>query len=156
VSAVALSADGRTLATSSDDTVMLWDLSDRTTPRQLGRLTGHDGPVSAVALSADGRTLATRGGATVMLWDLSDRNAPRQVGQSLRHSEPVWSVALSTDGRTLGIGSGWDSVILWDFTDLNDLRDHPTERACAITGRGFEPDEWARYIPGLPYEHTCQ
>ena len=58
VSSVALSADGRTLATADGDgTVRLWDLAEH---RQLGApLTGHTDRVYGVAFSPDGRTLAS-------------------------------------------------------------------------------------------------
>jgi len=50
---------------------------------------------------------------------------------------------------------GDGTVILWDLTGLNDLLDHAVERACSLTGRGLDREEWARFIPGLPYQDTC-
>ena len=71
------------------------------------------------------------------------------------HSDEVTSVAFAPDGCTLATASADRSVILWDLTGLNHLRDHPVERACSITGRGIDRDQWARYLPGLPYQDTC-
>jgi len=59
------------------------------------------------------------------------------------------------DGTTLATGAGDGTVILWDLTGLNDLLDHAVERACSLTGRGLDREEWARFIPGLPYQDTC-
>jgi hypothetical protein len=67
----------------------------------------------------------------------------------------VNAVTLSADDNTLATASDDVTAIVWDLTNVNDIRGHPVERACAITG-GLNRDEWARYVPGLPYEETCQ
>jgi WD40 repeat protein len=159
VFSVAFAPDGHTLATGSfDRTVILWDVSDRAHPRRLGQpLTGHSGTVFSVAFAPDGHTLAT-GSAdrTVILWDVSDRTHPRRLGQPLTgHSNVVESIAFAPDGHTLATGSIDRTVILWDLTALENLRHHTAEFACSLTQRGLDRDEWARYVPGLPYQTTC-
>jgi WD40 repeat protein len=158
VKAVAFASDGRRLASGSDDgTVLLWEVSDRARPHPLGHpLTSPGNPVSSVAFAPDGRTLASGGQDKTLLWDVSDRARPRPLGQPLTGTSGlVLSVALAPDGRTLASGSDDGTVTLWDLTELNALRTHAAQRACSLTGRGFNRDEWARYIPGLPYQSTC-
>jgi WD40 repeat protein len=71
VRALALSPDGRYLATgSSDQSVMLWDAE---TGRELRTLRGHEGGITDLAFRPDGLELASsddRG--VVKLWRLSD------------------------------------------------------------------------------------
>ena len=128
-----------------------------TTTRYAHTLTGHTGPVYSVAFAPDGTTLATAStDGTVILWDLTDPAQPRRLGQPLTgHTSPVYSVAFAPDGTTLATGGDDETVILWDLTGLNDLMDHAVERACSITVRGLDHEEWARYIEGLPYQDTC-
>ncbi|HEU0088610.1 MAG TPA: TIR domain-containing protein [Pseudonocardiaceae bacterium] len=121
VDSVAFAPDGRTLATgSSDNTVILWDLTDLTRPHPLGPpMIGHTSGVGSVSFAPDGRTLAT-GSAddTVILWDVTDRVRPRRLGAPLTgHTGWVNTVAFAPDGRTLVTGSADDTVILWDVTD---------------------------------------
>jgi WD40 repeat protein len=122
---VAFAPDGHTLASASfDQTVRLWDLTDRDRPRPLGQpLTGHTDFVYSVAFSPDGRTLATSSGDnTARLWDLSDRDHPRQLGQPLTgHTNWVPGVAFAPDGRTLATASADETVRLWDLS----VRDRP-------------------------------
>jgi hypothetical protein len=67
----------------------------------------------------------------------------------------VFSVAFAPDGCTLAVSSTDGTAILWDLTDLNQIRDHAVERACSATRGGLDRDEWARYIPDLPYQDSC-
>ena len=79
VRGVALSADGRLVASGGDDGVVrLWDSQTR---HLLSRLEGHPGTVWCLALSADGRRVASGGvDATVRLWETGDRAASGHSG----------------------------------------------------------------------------
>ncbi|MGY1680833.1 nSTAND1 domain-containing NTPase [Geodermatophilus sp. SYSU D01176] len=158
VTSVAFAPDGRTLAAGgADHTVLLWDVADPDRPGRLGQvLTAHTSRVSSVAFAPDGRTLASGSAdGAVALWDLTDRDRPRPLGRPLDgHGGSVNAVAFADDA-TLVSGS-WDQAVrLWDLGPLRELRDRPAERACAITGRGLDPEEWDRYIEDLDHLDTC-
>ena len=92
----------------------------------------------------------------MILWDLTDPTQPRRLGQPLTgHTGPVYSAVFAPDRHALATASDDGTVILWDLSGLNDLRGHAVERACSITGRGLDRNEWARYVSGLVYQDTC-
>ncbi|CAI7975858.1 eukaryotic-like serine/threonine-protein kinase [Frankia sp. Hr75.2] len=114
-----ISPDGRTIATSGADNVArLWDVSDRTRPRQLSTIDAHGAWVLDAAFSPDGKLLATVGyDRSARLWDISDRTRPKQLSPMLAHNGYVLDAAFSPDGRMLAT-SGYDNTArLWDITD---------------------------------------
>ncbi len=77
---VALSPDGRTLASgSSDHTVKVWDLQ---TGELRYTLSGHSDPVNAIAISPSGQTAASGGeDQTIKLWDLQTGELRRTLSE---------------------------------------------------------------------------
>jgi WD40 repeat protein len=124
VRSVAISPDGQTLVSGSNDkTIKIWQLS---TGQELRTLTGHSGWISSLAISPDGQTLVSGSwDKTIKIWQLS-------TGQELRtltgHSAHVGSVAISPDGQTLVSGSGDNTIKIWELStgrELRTLTGHP-------------------------------
>jgi WD40 repeat protein len=171
VTSLSFSPDSRILTTGrTDGAIVLWDVSDLAQSTRIGLpLTGPSDPdggastftstasVSAAAFSTDGRTLATINVSnTIILWNLTDRSSPHQLGPPFSFTSGlVVDARFSPDGRTLATASTDGTLTLWDLTGIKDLQEHAVQRACAITGRGFDRAEWARHVAGLPYLQTC-
>ncbi|MCA1191601.1 MULTISPECIES: AAA family ATPase [unclassified Saccharopolyspora] len=115
------SPDGRTLATASyDETVRLWDVSDRMHPKQLGKpLTGFGSWVTSAVFSPDGRTLAAAGDDhLVRLYDVSDPARPESLGPPIGGTDgTIYLLAFSPDGRTLATANEDRTARLWNVTD---------------------------------------
>jgi WD40 repeat protein len=158
VGSLAFSPRGNLLASAGANGVMqIWDVNAASRPKPIGpQLKGHVGALAAVAFSRDGSLLASGGddGRTLLV-DVHDPRNPVQVGSALGgHTGAVTSLTFSPDGHRLAIGTD-KRVLMWGLAGLNELRNYPIERACALTGRGLSNEEWSAYISGLPYEHTC-
>lgn len=104
---VALSSDGQTLASGSEDkTIKIWNVD---TGQLLRTLNGHFDSVRSVAVSSDGQIIASGSSdKTVKLWNLETG-----VRTFSEHSGPVWSVALSPDRQTLVSGSQDNTIKIW-------------------------------------------
>ena len=107
---VALSQDGQTLASGSqDDTIKVWDL---TTGKLDDTISAQAGSVRSVTISADDKTLVSgNGDGTIKAWDLATGALLYTLDG---HASSVWSVALSHDGKTLVSGSEDSSIKIWN------------------------------------------
>ena len=132
---VAISPDGQTLASGSDDhTIKLWNLSNG---ELLRTLTGHSGSVLSVAISPDGQTLASGSkDEKIKLWNLSNGELLRTLTD---HSYYVRSVAISPDGQTLASGSGDQTIKLWNLSNGELLRTL-TDHSSSVSSVAISPD----------------
>lgn len=116
---VAVSPDGATLASASDDgTVRLWSLAGDISA--IGDpLVSSSNYMASVSFSPDGRYLAAGGGdGSVWIWDMSDRGSPRPVlDHRVLGSGAVHNVRYSPDGRTLAVPYDDGSVVLLDTSE---------------------------------------
>ncbi|MGL4420755.1 MAG: WD40 repeat domain-containing protein, partial [Gemmataceae bacterium] len=110
IESMALSQDGKTLATGSFQEVILWNLADGTIRT---RLAGFAHNVVGLVYSPDGKTLATAGGAPtedgeVRLHDATTGALLRELKSP--HSDTVFGLHFSPDGKLLAT-SGADKFV---------------------------------------------
>jgi WD40 repeat protein len=111
---VAISADGKRLATASQDqTVRIWEVA---TGRSLHTLKGHSGTVFRVAFSKDGRRLASAGYGPMRIWD-TIRGEEVLV---LDNQEGFRSLDFSPDGHWLATAHHDGTLNLWDGRPWDD------------------------------------
>jgi WD40 repeat protein/uncharacterized caspase-like protein len=117
VYSVAVSPDGRWLATGNKDTtITVWDLFSG---RVVASLAGNAGSVGAVAFSPDsGRLASGAKGGMIILWDIA---AGRELHRWPAHPDGVNSLVFAQDGRRL-ISSGVEPVIrVWETETGNEM-----------------------------------
>ncbi|MEH1910460.1 MAG: serine/threonine-protein kinase [Nostoc sp.] len=118
VLSVAISPDGKTIASSGGDrTIKLWNLA---TGKQISLLKGHSQQVNVVAISPDGKTLVSGSDdKTIKIWNLATRKLIRTLSG---HSDSVHALAISADSETLVSGSDDNTIKIWDLATGEQIR----------------------------------
>lgn len=109
---------------------VLWDVTDRSRPRELSRAITGTAPIAGARFSHDGKTLAvSEDSGIVGLWNVTDPANPVKTGSfAVPKTYTVWQVEFTEDDRTLVIANGSREVQLWDIADHASPRAYPALR----------------------------
>lgn len=150
--AVAVSPDGKKLATGGRDKVIkVWDISKPKTPTP-SVLTGHTNPVLALAFAPSGDALVSVADEQMRVWDTSGENA--KAGAVVPLGGKARSVAVSPDGKKVVTAGSPETNRVWEFNDGKPEKPVPFN----TDGRGafsaaFSPDgttiACAAFLPNL-------
>ncbi|KAI0342503.1 WD40 repeat-like protein [Trametopsis cervina] len=111
VRGIAVSPDGRTIASAQGTRAQLWDAA---TGERIGEpLAGHSDRVRAITFSPNGRRLVSGSkDCTIKIWSTATGHP---VGQPLQgHTGGVCSVSCSRDGKSIVSGSHDNTVRIWE------------------------------------------
>jgi WD40 repeat protein len=137
IGALAISRDGRYLATGNDTKLIrLWDVRSG---RALRTFEGHLGDVRAVAFSPDGQLLMSASrDRTLRIWDVE---SGRQLHEFSWASDASRTFALSPDGRLAMVGNDDGSMNLWDFSYISRSRAFEARLPAAQATLRQSPDD---------------
>ncbi|MCT7966161.1 trypsin-like peptidase domain-containing protein [Laspinema sp. D1] len=136
ITSVAITANGQTLITGSNQGIELWDINT-------GRLVltlPESGEANAIAISPDSRTLVSGHlDNTVKVWNLLNGNLVHTLEAGER-GFIVESVAISPDGQTIAAGT-YREIRLWNLE--RGIRQRTIEAhcdLCYVYDLAFTPD----------------
>ena len=110
--ALAISPDGKTLATGSyDQKIKLWNVADGVERKTLS---GHNGAVYGLAFRPDGKLLASASAdRTVKLWDVVSGERRDTLSQP---GKEQFAVAWSADGKRLAAAGADNRIRVWSVS----------------------------------------
>ena len=137
VNALALSPDGKTVASAHDDnTLRLWDIASSI---ETATLKGHKERINTLAFSPDS-TIVISGSAdeTIMLWDVSNK---RRQTTLTGHNGSVRELTFSPDGKIFASGSSDGTIRFWNMDTRREMSIFATGHTARIKTVAFTAND---------------
>ncbi len=137
VYALALSPDGKTVASTHDDsTVRLWDIASST---EIVTFKEHKERVNTIAFSIDSKILVSGSNDnTIILWDVANK---RRETTLTGHNSSVRAVTFSPDGKILASGSSDGTIRFWDVNTKKEMANFASGHTVDIKSVAFTADD---------------
>ncbi len=137
VYALALSPDGKTVASTHDDnTVRLWDIASST---EIVTFKGHKERVNTIAFSPDSKILISGSNDnTIILWDVANKHRKAIL---IGHNGSVRAVTFSPDGKILASGSSDGTIRYWDVNTRKEMAIFASGHTVDIKSVAFTADD---------------
>ena len=138
MTSLAISPDGKTLASGTHSRVMLWDLA---TAKHITTIEDLQFWVYALAFSPDGKILASGENSEINLWEVATWKKLKTLKDSREDlTDSAKSLAFSPDGKIL-VSAGWvdEAIIVWDVATGNKLGAHRGHKT-GVLSVAFSPD----------------
>jgi WD40 repeat protein len=133
VAAVAVSPDGKLVATGGDD-LRIWDAA---TSKSLRRISIKGG-INALAFSPDGKLLASAGKDRIVhLWEVA---TGKVAGELKGHKLMLCGLAFSRDGTRLASGDVQSTIRIWDVAGGKELHRIDNYSGTEYLSLAFSPD----------------
>jgi WD40 repeat protein len=134
VRAVAVSSDGKLIASASDDrTARVWDVASGD---QIAQLEGHAGAVRGVAFLPDGSLLTAGRDGTLRTWDIQTE-APLWVSL---HEDCALVLAVSADGKRAAYGGCLGVTYVWDLVQKRRIGQFGDACGCSVISVALNAD----------------
>ncbi|KPM50906.1 hypothetical protein ACG83_36070 [Frankia sp. R43] len=161
VNDITFSMDGKTLFAGGDDgNVWIWNIeSGGKNATLMGRLDRETrSPVYDLTFLGEDILIVAGEGQAVSFWDVRDRRRPRQLGPGVAgHFGAVVDTNVARDKPLMATAGADGTIRLWGTESLRTaVPDDVAATACSWVGSGPGRDDWALYIPNLPYRETCR
>jgi WD40 repeat protein len=134
--AMALSADGKTIASGAYGRIRLWDAATGKSPSTVPQPGFYGG--KPLAISPDGKTVAAAAGNTIALWDAA---STKPILQDFKgHRSEAVHVEYSPDGAFIASGGSDGRVMVWEAASGRPLYERSLGPESSVTAMTLSRD----------------